>query len=185
MEKYHRAPEITELRLRSQKKLATVFQRGCGQMRRKPPVTKLLVATAKIYLRFYDRQQYMVCLLPVSAETQSVKVALSLGFARHFVSASYITRRANVMQFYVTGARNLHSIGTFPPQPSVQTPLFLLLGSRLPRLIQVDNGTQLETVGPTYIFDIMYNTTLSVNTSAHNCAGYSDPFPLEIEYGQG
>ena len=52
-------------------------------------------------------------------------------------------------------------------------------------IIQVDNGTQLETAGPTYSFDIMYNTTLSVNISAHNCAGYSDPFPLEIEYKQG
>ena len=52
-------------------------------------------------------------------------------------------------------------------------------------IIQVDNGTQLETAGPTYNFDIMYNTTLSVNISAHNCAGYSDPFPLEIEYEQG
>ena len=52
-------------------------------------------------------------------------------------------------------------------------------------IIQVDNGTQLETPGPTYSFDIMYNTTLSVNISAHNCAGYSDFFPLEIQYDQG
>ena len=52
-------------------------------------------------------------------------------------------------------------------------------------IIQVDNGTQLETAGPTYSFDIMYSTTLSVNISAHNCAGYSDPFPLEIEYELG
>ena len=74
----------SELRLQSQETQATAFQRGCGQMRNKPPVTKLLVATAKICLRFYDRQQYMVCLLP--AETRSVRVALSLGFARHFVS---------------------------------------------------------------------------------------------------
>ncbi|CAI8026939.1 hypothetical protein GBAR_LOCUS15431 [Geodia barretti] len=51
-------------------------------------------------------------------------------------------------------------------------------------IIQVDNGTQLETTGPTYSFDIMYNTTLSVNISAHNCAGYSDLFPLEIQYDQ-
>ena len=51
-------------------------------------------------------------------------------------------------------------------------------------IIQVDNGTQLETTGPTYSFDIMCNTTLSVKISAHNCAGYSDPFPLEIEYEQ-
>ena len=52
-------------------------------------------------------------------------------------------------------------------------------------IIQVDNGTQLETPGPTYSFYIMYNTTLSVNISAHNCAGYSDPLPLEIQYHQG
>ncbi|CAI7990408.1 hypothetical protein GBAR_LOCUS478, partial [Geodia barretti] len=52
-------------------------------------------------------------------------------------------------------------------------------------IIKVDNGTQLETPGPTYSFDIMYNTTLSVNISAHNCAGYSDFFPLEIQYDEG
>ena len=52
-------------------------------------------------------------------------------------------------------------------------------------IIQVDNGTQLETAGPTYSFDIMYNTTLSVNISGHNCAGYSDPFSLQIDYEQG
>ena len=49
-------------------------------------------------------------------------------------------------------------------------------------IIQVEDGTVLETPGPTYSFDIMYNTSLSVNISAHNCAGYSDPFPLEIHY---
>ena len=49
-------------------------------------------------------------------------------------------------------------------------------------IIQLDNGTQLETPDPTHSFDIMYNTTLPVNISAHNCAGYSDPFPLDIEY---
>ena len=58
-------------------------------------------------------------------------------------------------------------------------------GGRVPIDHYVDNGTQLETAGPTYSFDIMYNTTLSVNISAHNFAGYSDPFPLEIEYEQG
>ena len=53
-------------------------------------------------------------------------------------------------------------------------------------IIQVDNGTQLETPGPTYSFNIMYNTTLSVlNISAHNCAGNSDFFPLDIHYDQG
>ena len=45
--------------------------------------------------------------------------------------------------------------------------------------------TQLETLDPTHRFDIIYNTTLSVNISAHNCAGYSDPFPLDIEYREG
>ena len=49
-------------------------------------------------------------------------------------------------------------------------------------IIQRDNGTQLETPDPTHSFDIMYNTTLSVDISAHNCAGYSYPFPLDIEY---
>ena len=52
-------------------------------------------------------------------------------------------------------------------------------------IIQVEDGTQLETPGPTYSFDIMYNTSLSVNISAHNCAGYSDPFTLEICYDEG
>ena len=51
-------------------------------------------------------------------------------------------------------------------------------------IIQVEDGTQLETAGPTYSFD-MYNTSLSVNISAHNCAGYSDPFTLEIRYDEG
>ena len=45
-------------------------------------------------------------------------------------------------------------------------------------IIQVEDGTVLETPGPTYSFDIMYNTSLSVNISAYNCAGYSDPFHL-------
>ena len=49
-------------------------------------------------------------------------------------------------------------------------------------IIQVEDGTQLETPGPTYSFDIMYNTSLSVNISAHNCAGYSDPFSLVLQY---
>ena len=52
-------------------------------------------------------------------------------------------------------------------------------------IIQVEGGTVLETPGPTYSFDIMYNTSLSVNISAHNCAGYSDPFTLEIRYDEG
>ena len=49
-------------------------------------------------------------------------------------------------------------------------------------IIQLDNGTQFETPDPTHSFDIMYNTTLSVNISAHNCAGYSDPFSLDIHH---
>ena len=52
-------------------------------------------------------------------------------------------------------------------------------------IIQVDNGTQLETPGPTHSFDIMYNTTLSVNISAHNCAGYSQSFTFEVKYNEG
>ena len=52
-------------------------------------------------------------------------------------------------------------------------------------IIQVEDGTQLETPGPTYSFDIMYNTSLSVNISADNCAGYSDPFPLVLQYNEG
>ena len=32
-------------------------------------------------------------------------------------------------------------------------------------IIQLDNGTQLETPDPTHSFDIIYNTTLSVNIS--------------------
>ena len=51
-------------------------------------------------------------------------------------------------------------------------------------IIQVEDGTVLETPGPTYSFDIMYNTSLSVNISAHNCAGYSDPFPLVLQYDE-
>ena len=52
-------------------------------------------------------------------------------------------------------------------------------------IIQVEDGTQLETPGPTYNFDIMYNTSLSVNISANNCAGYSDPFSLVLQYDEG
>ena len=49
-------------------------------------------------------------------------------------------------------------------------------------IIQVDNNTELETTGPTYSFNISYQTTLLVNISAHNCAGYSDPVTLELHY---
>ena len=52
-------------------------------------------------------------------------------------------------------------------------------------IIQVDNNTQLETPGPTYSVDVMYNETLTVNISAHNCAGYSDVMVLTVEYDQG
>ena len=52
-------------------------------------------------------------------------------------------------------------------------------------IIQVEDGTVLEIPGPTYSFDIMYNTSLSVNISAHNCAGYSDPFTLVLQYDKG
>ena len=49
-------------------------------------------------------------------------------------------------------------------------------------IIQVDNNTQLETTDLTYSVDVMYNDTLFVNISAHNCAGYSDSFSLAIEF---
>ena len=52
-------------------------------------------------------------------------------------------------------------------------------------IIQLDNGTQLETSDPTHSYDIMYNTTLSVNISAHNCAGYSKKQLINITYVQG
>ena len=42
-------------------------------------------------------------------------------------------------------------------------------------IIQLDNGTQLETPDPTHSFDIMYNTTLPVTMSnerySHKTAG--------------
>ena len=47
-------------------------------------------------------------------------------------------------------------------------------------IIQVDNNTELETTGP--ILKLPYHTTLLVNISAHNCAGYSDPVTLELRY---
>ena len=41
------------------------------------------------------------------------------------------------------------------------------------------------TPDPTHSYDIMYNTTLSVNISAHNCAGYSEKQLINITYVQG
>ena len=52
-------------------------------------------------------------------------------------------------------------------------------------IIQVDNNTQLETIDLTYSVDVMYNDTLFVNISAHNCAGYSDLISLTLEYNPG
>ena len=53
-------------------------------------------------------------------------------------------------------------------------------------IIQVDTDTELETTGPTYyISKLPYHTTLLVNISAHNCAGYSDPIMFEVHYDQG
>ena len=48
-------------------------------------------------------------------------------------------------------------------------------------IIQVDNNTQLETTDLTYSVDVMYNDSLFVNISAHNCAGYSDLISLTLE----
>ena len=52
-------------------------------------------------------------------------------------------------------------------------------------IIQVDNNTQLETTDLTYSVDVMYNDSLFVNISAHNCAGYSDLISLTLEYNPG
>ena len=60
---------------------------------------------------------------------------------------------------------------SFPPLPSSTH-----------YIIQVDNNTQLETTDLTYNVDVMYNDTLFVNISAHNCAGYSDSFSITIEF---
>ena len=49
--------------------------------------------------------------------------------------------------------------------------------------IQLDNGTHLRTSGSTYSVDIAYNVTVFMNISAYSCAGYSDPFILEISEG--
>ena len=45
-------------------------------------------------------------------------------------------------------------------------------------IIQVEDGTKLETPGPTYNFDIMYNTSLSVNISAPTVQDTVTPFHL-------
>ena len=37
----------------------------------------------------------------------------------------------------------------------------------------------------TYSVDVMYNDTLFVNISAHNCAGYSDIITLTLDYDPG
>ena len=49
--------------------------------------------------------------------------------------------------------------------------------------IQLDNGTLLRTPGPTYSVDVANHVTVFVNVSAYSCAGYSDPFILEISEG--
>ena len=49
--------------------------------------------------------------------------------------------------------------------------------------IQLDNGTLLRFPGPTYSVDVAYNVTVFMNISAYSCAGYSDPFILEISKG--
>ena len=49
--------------------------------------------------------------------------------------------------------------------------------------IQLDNGTLLRTPGPTYSVDVTYNVAVFMNISAYSCAGYSDPFILEISKG--
>ena len=48
-------------------------------------------------------------------------------------------------------------------------------------LISVDMS--LEVQGPIYNITLPYNATVSVNITAHNCAGYSDPLTLYIKEG--
>ena len=85
-------------------------------------------------------------------------------------------------------ATTLGATNTFPVHPAVLELGDMFYGGGVPiyhNIIQVEDGTQLETPGPTYSFDIMYNTSLSVNISAHNCAGYSDPISLVLHYDEG
>ena len=49
--------------------------------------------------------------------------------------------------------------------------------------IQLDNGTRLRTPGPTLSVHVANNVTVFMNISAYSCAGYSDPFILEISEG--
>ena len=42
--------------------------------------------------------------------------------------------------------------------------------------------TELNITEPTFSIAMMYNDTLIVNISAHNCAGYSDIISLLLEY---
>ena len=49
-------------------------------------------------------------------------------------------------------------------------------------IISVDNDMSLEVQGPTYDITLPYNT-VSVNITAHNCAGYSDPLTVYINQG--
>ena len=49
--------------------------------------------------------------------------------------------------------------------------------------IELDNGILVRTSGPTYSVDVAYNVTVFMNISAYSCAGYSDPFILEISEG--
>ena len=50
-------------------------------------------------------------------------------------------------------------------------------------IIELDNDTLLNTTGPTYSVHVAYNVSVFMNISAYNCAGYSDPFVLEIFEG--
>ena len=50
-------------------------------------------------------------------------------------------------------------------------------------IIELDNGTLLTTSGPMYSVVVAYNVTVFMKILAYNCAGYSDPFILEISKG--
>ena len=50
-------------------------------------------------------------------------------------------------------------------------------------IISVDNDMSLEVQSSTYDITLPYNATESVNITAYNCAGYSDPLTLYIKEG--
>ena len=46
--------------------------------------------------------------------------------------------------------------------------------------IKIDNGIQQNTSRTSFETEFLYNTTVHVSVTAHNCVGYSDPFTVQI-----